>query len=58
MGQVVFLLGSLFLIFFCGDVAIKSLYPVWMAAAACGIYLLIFLIHDKKVAEAQAKDSH
>jgi hypothetical protein len=57
MGQGVFLLGSFFLIFFCGDAAIKSLYPVWMAAAACGIYLLIFLIHDKKVAEAQAKDA-
>lgn len=54
-GQGVFMLGSFFAVFFCGDVAVKSLYPVWMAASACGIYLLIFLIHDKKVEAAKNK---
>ncbi len=50
IGQGVFMLTTFFLVFFSGNDAVKSLYPIWMAALADGIYLLIYLIRAKKAA--------
>ncbi len=42
------MVSSFLLAWFQGDEAAKALVPVWMAASGCGIYLLFYLIKNKK----------
>jgi hypothetical protein len=50
MGQGLVFFATIMLSFFSGDTAVRFVYPVWMSALGCGVYLLLDILKNKKAA--------